>query len=98
MADLPESQIPRAGATAEGADAAHVLGLLVEQAGASKVHFSGSSRLIFIDRGAPRSSGNSHAMRAWAGESRPARRRARNKAPRRPARQAGLRRSEERRV
>ena len=30
LADLSESQIPRAGATAEGADAAHIPRLLVE--------------------------------------------------------------------
>jgi hypothetical protein len=43
MAGLPESQIPRVDATAEGADAAHIPRFLVEQAGVSKVHFSGSS-------------------------------------------------------
>ncbi|HTA87576.1 MAG TPA: hypothetical protein VK729_14985 [Silvibacterium sp.] len=45
LAGLSESQIPRAGATPDGADAAHVPRLLVEQAGVSKLHFSGSSRL-----------------------------------------------------
>src|SRR2546427_5250020 len=50
-ADFTESQIPRTGTTAEGADAAHILRLFAKQAGVSKVHFSGSLRLTFIDRG-----------------------------------------------
>src|SRR6266853_538764 len=64
LAGLPESQIPRAGATAEGADAAHVLGGLVEQISASKVQGSGSSRLTFMDRWAPTSPVPFHATRA----------------------------------
>jgi hypothetical protein len=60
---LSESQIPRAGSTAEGADAAHVLRLLAKQTGVSKVHFSNSLRLTFIDRGAPKSPANLDAMR-----------------------------------
>jgi hypothetical protein len=39
LAGLPKSQVPRAGSTAEGADAAHVLGLFVKQAGVSKSTF-----------------------------------------------------------
>jgi hypothetical protein len=39
---LAESQIPRAGATPESADAAHILRLLVEQTGVSKIHVVGS--------------------------------------------------------
>jgi hypothetical protein len=48
--DLSESsQIPRAGSTAERADAAHLLGLLVKQkTGVSKVHFSGLPRCLTI--------------------------------------------------
>src|SRR4051812_11817173 len=59
---LEQSQVPRAGSTAEGADAAHVLGLFIEQAGVSKVHFLGSLRLTFMDRGSPGSPANSGAM------------------------------------
>src|SRR6266568_2701713 len=62
VAGLSESQIPRAGATAEGADAAHVLRPLVKQADVSKIHVSGSFRLTFIDRGALRSPVNSDAI------------------------------------
>src|SRR5207245_7258172 len=64
LAGLPESQIPRAGATAEGADTAHVLGVFVEQISASKVQGSGSSRLTFMDRRAPTSPVPFHATRA----------------------------------
>src|ERR1700682_2686759 len=60
-AGLPEPWCPRTGTTAEGADAAHVLRLLVKQAGVSKVHFPGSLRLTFIDRVPPRSPANSDA-------------------------------------
>src|SRR5438067_4141715 len=55
LAGLPKSQVSCAGSTAEGANVAHVLGLFVKQAGVSKVHFSGSLRLTFIDREALRS-------------------------------------------
>src|ERR1700692_4680146 len=55
LAGLPESQIPHTGATAEGADTAHVLGIFVEQISASKAQCSASSRLTFIDRRAPTS-------------------------------------------
>jgi hypothetical protein len=58
---LAQTQIPRAGATAKSADAAHVRGLLIKQAGVSKVHSLGSSRLTFIDRWSPRSPGSSRA-------------------------------------
>jgi hypothetical protein len=64
IAGLSESQIPRAGSTAEGTDAAHGFRLFVKQAGVSKVHFSGSFRLTFIDRRAPRSPATLHGMRA----------------------------------
>jgi hypothetical protein len=63
LAGLSESQIPRAGSTTEGTDAAHVLRLFVKQTGVSKVHFPGAFHLTFIDRGAPRSPGNLDAMR-----------------------------------
>src|SRR4030095_459889 len=60
---LAESQVPRAGTTAQRAHAAQVLRRLIEQIGASKVHGSGSSRLTFMDQEAPRSLGNSPAVR-----------------------------------
>jgi hypothetical protein len=64
LAALSEPHIPCAGSTAEGTNAAHGLRLFVKQAGVSKVHFSGSFRLTFIDRGAPRSPANLDGMRA----------------------------------
>src|ERR1700676_5045199 len=60
-ADFTESQFPRTGTTAEGPDAAHILTRFVKQTGVSKVHFSGSLRLTFIDRGTLRSPANSDA-------------------------------------
>jgi hypothetical protein len=60
-ADFTESQIPPTSTTAEGADAAQIRRLFVKQAGVSKVHFSGSLRLTFIDRGALTSPANSDA-------------------------------------
>src|ERR1700730_1626167 len=53
LAALSEPHIPCAGSTAEGTNAAHGLRLFVKQAGVSKVHFSSSFRLTFIDRGRP---------------------------------------------
>jgi len=60
-AGFTESQIARTDTTAEGTNAAHVLRLLVKEAGVPKVHFSGSLCLTFIDRGVPGSPANSDA-------------------------------------
>ena len=54
-ADFTELQIPPTGTAAEGTDTAHIRRLFVKQAGVSKIQFSDSLRLTFIDRGALRS-------------------------------------------
>jgi hypothetical protein len=54
-ADFTELQIPPTGTAAEGTDTAHIRRLFVKQAGVSKVQFSGSLRLTFMDRGTLRS-------------------------------------------
>lgn len=58
---LSKPQITRADSTAKSANAAHIVRPFGKEAGVSKVHFSGSLRLTFIDRRAPRSPANSDA-------------------------------------